>query len=158
FAALAFKIATDPFVGRLCFTRVYSGALDSGSYVLNTRTGKKERISRIFQMHANKQKQVDTLGAGDIAALVGFKDIKTGDTLCEGKNRIVLESMDLPEPVIVLAFETKTRADLDRLGVGMAKLDEEDPTFQVHSEEQSGQTVISGMGVLHLAVRIDRLR
>ncbi len=158
FAALAFKIATDPFVGRLCFTRVYSGLLNSGSYVLNTRTGKKERISRIFQMHANKQKQVDSLGAGDIGALVGFKDIKTGDTLCAEKHPIVLESMDFPDPVIGLAIEPKTQADLDRLGVGLAKLAEEDPTFQVHTDEDSGQTVISGMGELHLDVLIDRLR
>ncbi|NEN23446.1 elongation factor G [Cryomorpha ignava] len=158
FAALAFKIATDPFVGRLCFTRVYSGTLDSGSYVLNTRTGRKERISRIFQMHANKQKQVDSLGAGDIGALVGFKDIKTGDTLCDEKHPIVLESMDFPEPVIGLAIEPKTQADLDRLGVGLAKLAEEDPTFKVHTDEDSGQTVISGMGELHLDILIDRLR
>ena len=158
FAGLAFKIATDPFVGRLCFTRVYSGLLPSGTYVLNTRTGKKERISRIFQMHANKQNQVDTLGAGDIGALVGFKDIKTGDTLCAEKHPIVLESMDFPDPVIGLAIEPKTQADLDRLGVGLAKLAEEDPTFQVHTDEDSGQTVISGMGELHLDVLIDRLR
>ena len=157
-AGLAFKIATDPFVGRLCFTRVYSGVLDSGSYVLNTRTGKKERISRIFQMHANKQKQVDSLGAGDIGALVGFKDIKTGDTLCDEKHPIVLESMDFPDPVIGLAIEPKTQADLDRLGVGLNKLAEEDPTFQVHTDEDSGQTVISGMGELHLDIIVDRLR
>ncbi len=157
FAALAFKIATDPFVGRLCFTRVYSGNLDSGSYVLNTRTGKKERISRIFQMHANKQNQVDSLAAGDIGALVGFKDIKTGDTLCNEKHPIVLESMDFPEPVIGLAIEPKTQADLDRLGVGLQKLAEEDPTFQVHTDPDSGQTVISGMGELHLDILIDRL-
>ena len=158
FAALAFKIATDPFVGRLCFTRVYSGKLDSGTYVLNTRTGKKERISRIFQMHANKQNQVESLGAGDIGALVGFKDIKTGDTLCAEKSPIVLESMDFPDPVIGLAIEPKTQADLDRLGVGLSKLAEEDPTFQVHTDPDSGQTVISGMGELHLDVLIDRLR
>lgn len=158
FAALAFKIATDPFVGRLCFTRVYSGKLDSGSYVLNTRTDKKERISRIFQMHANKQNQIESLGAGDIGALVGFKDIKTGDTLCAEKFPIVLESMDFPDPVIGLAIEPKTQADLDRLGVGLSKLAEEDPTFQVHTDPDSGQTVISGMGELHLDVLIDRLR
>lgn len=157
-AALAFKIATDPFVGRLCFTRVYSGVLDSGSYVLNARTGKRERISRIFQMHANKQNQIDHLGAGDIGALVGFKDIKTGDTLCDEKHPIVLESMNFPDPVIGLAIEPKTQADLDRLGVGLSKLSEEDPTFQVHTDPDSGQTVISGMGELHLDVIVDRLR
>lgn len=158
FAALAFKIATDPFVGRLCFTRVYSGNLDSGSYVLNTRTGRKERISRIFQMHANKQNQVESLAAGDIGALVGFKDIKTGDTLCNEKHPIVLESMDFPEPVIGLAIEPKTQADLDRLSIGLQKLAEEDPTFKVHTDPDSGQTVISGMGELHLDILIDRLR
>lgn len=158
FAGLAFKIATDPFVGRLCFTRAYSGTLESGSYVLNTRTGKKERISRIFQMHANKQNQIDTLGAGDIGALVGFKDIKTGDTLCNEKYPIVLESMDFPEPVIGLAVEPKTQADVDKLGMALAKLAEEDPTFQVHTDEDSGQTVISGMGELHLDIICDRLK
>ncbi|MCA1761546.1 MAG: elongation factor G, partial [Flavobacteriales bacterium] len=158
FAGLAFKIATDPFVGRLCFTRVYSGTLESGSYVLNARTGKKERISRIFQMHSNKQNQVDVLGAGDIGALVGFKDIKTGDTLCNEKHPIVLESMDFPEPVIGLAIEPKTQADLDKLGVALGKLMEEDPTFQVKSDEETGQTVISGMGELHLDIICDRLR
>jgi len=158
FAALAFKIATDPFVGRLCFTRAYSGTLESGSYVLNTRTGKKERISRIFQMHSNKQNQIDTLGAGDIGALVGFKDIKTGDTLCNEKHPIVLESMDFPDPVIGLAIEPKTQADLDKLGVALGKLAEEDPTFQVKTDEDTGQTVISGMGELHLDIICDRLR
>ncbi|MAX80823.1 MAG: elongation factor G [Crocinitomicaceae bacterium] len=158
FAALAFKIATDPFVGRLCFTRAYSGQLDSGSYVLNTRTGKKERISRIYQMHANKQQQIDGLGCGDIAALVGFKDIKTGDTLCDEKSPIVLESMDFPDPVIGVAIEPKTQADVDKLGMALAKLAEEDPTFQVHTDEDSGQTVISGMGELHLDIIIDRLK
>ena len=158
FAGLAFKIATDPFVGRLCFTRAYSGVLESGSYVLNTRTGKKERISRIFQMHANKQNQIDSLGAGDIGALVGFKDIKTGDTLCDEKHPIVLESMDFPDPVIGLAIEPKTQADVDKLGVGLSKLAEEDPTFQVHTDEETGQTVISGMGELHLDIIVDRLR
>ncbi|HKK39721.1 MAG TPA: elongation factor G, partial [Cryomorphaceae bacterium] len=146
FSALAFKIATDPFVGRLCFTRAYSGTLPSGSYVLNTRTGKKERISRIFQMHSNKQNQIDTLGAGDIGALVGFKDIKTGDTLCNEKHPIVLESMDFPDPVIGLAIEPKTQSDVDKLGVALGKLTEEDPTFTVKTDEDSGQTVISGMG------------
>ena len=158
FAALAFKIATDPFVGRLCFTRAYSGKLDSGSYVLNTRTGKRERISRIYQMHANKQQQIDSLNCGDIAALVGFKDIKTGDTLCDEKNPIVLESMDFPDPVIGVAVEPKTQSDMDKLGMALAKLAEEDPTFQVKTDEDSGQTVISGMGELHLDIIIDRLK
>jgi elongation factor G len=158
FAALAFKIATDPFVGRLCFTRAYSGVLDSGSYVLNTRTGKKERISRIFQMHANKQNQIDSLGAGDIGALVGFKDIKTGDTLCAEGSPIVLESMDFPEPVIGLAIEPKTKADVDKLGLALGKLVEEDPTFQVKTDEETGQTIISGMGELHLDIIMDRLK
>ncbi len=158
FSALAFKIATDPFVGRLCFTRAYSGLLEAGSYVLNTRTGKKERISRVFQMHAKEQKQVPSLGAGDIGALVGFKDIKTGDTLCNEKHPIVLESMDFPDPVIGLAIEPKTQSDVDRLGMGLAKLAEEDPTFQVRTDEDSGQTVISGMGELHLDIIVDRLR
>jgi len=158
FSALAFKIATDPFVGRLCFTRAYSGMLPSGSYVLNTRTRKKERISRIFQMHSNKQNQIDSLGAGDIGALVGFKDIKTGDTLCAEKSPIVLESMDFPDPVIGLAIEPKTQSDVDKLGVALGKLTEEDPTFQVKTDEDSGQTVISGMGELHLDIIMDRLR
>jgi len=158
FAGLAFKIATDPFVGRLCFTRAYSGRLESGSYVLNARTGKKERISRIFQMHANKQNQIDCLDAGDIGALVGFKDIKTGDTLCDEKKPIVLESMDFPEPVIGLAIEPKTQADVDKLGIALGKLSEEDPTFIVKTDEDTGQTVISGMGELHLDIICDRLR
>ncbi len=158
FAALAFKIATDPFVGRLCFTRAYSGSLESGSYVLNARTGKKERISRIFQMHANKQNQIDSLDAGDIGAVVGFKDIKTGDTLCDEKHPIVLESMNFPEPVIGLAIEPKTQADVDRLGIGLGKLAEEDPTFRVHTDHETGQTIIQGMGELHLEIIVDRLR
>jgi elongation factor G len=158
FCGLAFKIATDPFVGRLCFTRAYSGILESGSYVLNTRTGKKERISRIFQMHANKQNQIDSLGAGDIGALVGFKDIKTGDTLCDENKPIVLESMNFPEPVIGLAIEPKTQADLDRMGMALSKLAEEDPTFQVRTDEETGQTIISGMGELHLEIIVDRMR
>ncbi len=158
FAALAFKIATDPYVGRLCFTRAYSGVLPSGSYVLNTRTGKKERISRIYQMHANKQNQINELPAGDIAALVGFKDIKTGDTLCAEKAPIVLESMNFPDPVIGVAIEPKTQADVDKLGTALAKLAEEDPTFQVRTDEESGQTVISGMGELHLDIILDRLK
>ncbi len=158
FAALAFKIATDPFVGRLCFTRAYSGKLPAGSYVLNTRTNQKERISRIFQMHANKQNQIDELGAGDIGALVGFKDIRTGDTLCAENAPIVLESMNFPEPVIGVAIEPKTQADQDRLGIGLNKLAEEDPTFRVNTDEETGQTVISGMGELHLEIIIDRLK
>ncbi|NRA94072.1 MAG: elongation factor G, partial [Psychroserpens sp.] len=158
FAALAFKIATDPFVGRLCFTRAYSGSLQAGSYVLNTRTGKKERISRIFQMHANKQNQIPELGCGDIAALIGFKDIKTGDTLCDLKHPIVLESMDFPEPVISIAIEPKTQADVDKLGMGLNKLSEEDPTLTIHTDEDSGQTVLSGMGELHLEIILDRLK
>lgn len=158
FSALAFKIATDPFVGRLCFIRVYSGNLDAGSYVYNTRSDNKERISRIFQMHANKQNAIPNVSAGDIAAVVGFKDIKTGDTLCEEKSPIVLESMNFPEPVIGLAIEPKTQADVDKLGIALGKLAEEDPTFQVKSDEETGQTVISGMGELHLDVLIDRLK
>ena len=158
FAALAFKIATDPFVGRLCFTRAYSGVLEAGSYILNTRTGKKERISRIFQMHANKQNQIERLQAGDIAALVGFKDIKTGDTLCNEAHPIVLESMDFPDPVIGIAIEPKTQADVDKLGMALAKLSEEDPTLTIHTDEESGQTVLSGMGELHLDIILDRLK
>ena len=158
FAALAFKIATDPFVGRLCFIRVYSGNLEAGSYVYNARSENKERISRIFQMHANKQNPIPNVGAGDIAAVVGFKDIKTGDTLCDEKNPIILESMDFPDPVIGLAIEPKTQADVDKLGMALSKLAEEDPTFQVKSDEDTGQTVISGMGELHLDVLIDRLK
>lgn len=158
FAALAFKIATDPFVGRLAFARVYSGMLNAGSYIYNTRSGNKERISRIFQMHANKQNPVEQLGAGDIGAVVGFKDIKTGDTLCDEKNPIVLESMKFPEPVIGLAIEPKTQADVDKLGMSLAKLAEEDPTFRVKTDEETGQTVISGMGELHLEIILDRLK
>ncbi|MBB2953436.1 elongation factor G [Sphingobacterium sp. JUb56] len=158
FAALGFKIATDPFVGRLCFIRAYSGKLDAGSYVLNTRSGNKERISRIFQMHANKQNPIPFIEAGDIGAVVGFKDIKTGDTLCDEKHPIVLESMNFPEPVIGLAIEPKTQADIDRLGIGLGKLAEEDPTFVVKTDEETGQTVISGMGELHLEILIDRLK
>ncbi len=158
FAALAFKIATDPFVGRLAFFRAYSGRLDAGSYVFNARTQKKERISRIFQMHANKQNSIPFIEAGDIGAAVGFKDIKTGDTLCDEKHQIVLESMKFPEPVIGLAIEPKTQADMDKLGVALGKLAEEDPTFQVHTDQDSGQTVISGMGELHLEIIIDRLK
>ena len=158
FAALAFKIATDPFVGRLAFFRAYSGRLDAGSYVLNNRSGKKERISRIYQMHANKQNAIDFIEAGDIGAAVGFKSIKTGDTLTDEKHPLVLESMDFPDPVIGIAIEPKTKADVDKLGVGLAKLAEEDPTFTVRSDEASGQTIISGMGELHLDVLVDRLK
>ena len=158
FAALAFKIATDPFVGRLAFFRAYSGHLDAGSYVLNTRSGNKERISRIYQMHANKQNPIEYIEAGDIGAAVGFKDIKTGDTLCDEKHPIVLESMDFPDPVIGIAIEPKTKADMDKMGTALAKLSEEDPTFTVKTDKASGQTVISGMGELHLDVLIDRMR
>ena len=158
FSALAFKIATDPFVGRLAFFRAYSGRLDAGSYVLNNRSGKKERISRIYQMHANKQNAIDYIEAGDIGAAVGFKSIKTGDTLSAEKHPIILESMDFPDPVIGIAVEPKTKADVDRLGIGLAKLAEEDPTFTVRSDEASGQTIISGMGELHLDVIVDRLK
>ncbi len=158
FAALAFKIATDPFVGRLAFFRAYSGRLDAGSYVLNNRSGKKERISRIYQMHANKQNAIDYIEAGDIGAAVGFKSIKTGDTLSDEKNPIVLESMDFPDPVIGIAVEPKTKADVEKLGMALSKLAEEDPTFQVKTDETSGQTIISGMGELHLDIIVDRLK
>lgn len=158
FCALAFKIATDPFVGRLAYFRVYSGRLEAGSYTYNSRSGNKERISRLFQMHANKQNPIDFVEAGDIAAAVGFKDIKTGDTLCDEKYPIVLESMKFPEPVIGLAIEPKTQADIDKLSIALSKLAEEDPTFRVHTDEESGQTVISGMGELHLDIIIDRLK
>jgi len=158
FAALAFKIATDPFVGRLAFFRVYSGRLDAGSYVLNNRTGNKERISRIYQMHSNKQNAIEFIEAGDIGAAVGFKDIKTGDTLSDEKHPIVLESMNFPDPVIGIAVEPKTKADIDKLGMALSKLSEEDPTFQVKTDQASGQTIISGMGELHLDIIVDRLR
>ncbi len=158
FSALAFKIATDPYVGRLAFMRAYSGKLDAGSYVLNTRSGNKERISRIFQMHANKQNSIESLGAGDIGAAVGFKDIKTGDTLCDEKHPIVLESMVFPDPVIGLAIEPKTQADSDKLGTALSKLAEEDPTFKVQTDQDTGQTIISGMGELHLEIIVDRLK
>ena len=158
FAALAFKIATDPFVGRLAFFRTYSGHLDAGSYVLNNRTGNKERISRIYQMHANKQNAISYIEAGDIGAAVGFKDIKTGDTLTAEKYPIILESMNFPDPVIGVAVEPKTKVDVDKLSMALSKLAEEDPTFQVRTDEASGQTIISGMGELHLDVLIDRLR
>ena len=158
FSALAFKIATDPFVGRLAFFRAYSGRLDAGSYILNNRSGNKERISRIYQMHSNKQNSIDFIEAGDIGAAVGFKDIKTGDTLSAEKSPIILESMDFPDPVIGIAVEPKTKADVDKLGMSLAKLAEEDPTFQVKTDESSGQTIISGMGELHLDIIVDRLR
>ena len=158
FSALAFKIATDPFVGRLAFFRAYSGRLDAGSYVLNNRTGNKERISRIYQMHSNKQNAIEFIEAGDIAAAVGFKDIKTGDTLSSEKSPIILESMDFPDPVIGIAVEPKTKADVDKLGMALGKLAEEDPTFQVKTDESSGQTIISGMGELHLDIIVDRLK
>ncbi len=158
FAALAFKIATDPFVGRLAFFRAYSGRLNAGSYILNNRSGKKERISRIYQMHSNKQNAIDFIEAGDIGAAVGFKDIKTGDTMSDEKHPIVLESMDFPDPVIGIAVEPKSKADVDKLGMSLAKLAEEDPTFQVKTDEASGQTIISGMGELHLDIIVDRLR
>jgi elongation factor G len=158
FSALAFKIMTDPFVGRLAFFRAYSGRLDSGSYVLNTRTGKKERISRIMQMHANKQNPVDFIEAGDIGAAVGFKDIKTGDTLCHEDHPIVLESMTFPEPVISISIEPKTQADVDKMGMAIAKLVEEDPTLRVKTDEETGQTILSGMGELHLEIIIDRMK
>jgi len=158
FAALAFKIATDPFVGRICFFRVYSGTLKAGSYILNASTGKKERISRIMQMHSNKQEPLDEIGVGDIGAAVGFKTIRTGDTLTDMSNPIVLESMKFPEPVINVAVEPKTQKDLDKMGLALQKLAEEDPTFRVRSDEDSGQTIISGMGELHLDILIDRLK
>jgi elongation factor G len=158
FSALAFKIATDPYVGRLCFIRAYSGGLDSGSYVLNNRSGNKERISRIFQMHANKQNAIERLGAGDIGAVVGFKDIKTGDTLSDEKHPIILEAMDFPEPVIGYAIEPKKTADADNFSKAITKLIEEDPTLQVESNEETGQTIIKGMGELHLEIIIDRMR
>jgi len=158
FCGLAFKIATDPFVGRLCFVRAYSGVLESGSYIFNTRSDNKERISRIFQMHANKQNQIERLAAGDIGAVVGFKDIKTGDTLCAENSKIILESMVFPEPVIGYAIEAKKQADVDKLSNGIAKLIEEDPTLRVHTDQETGQTILRGMGELHLEIIIDRLK
>ncbi|MFN4026659.1 MULTISPECIES: elongation factor G [Flavobacterium] len=158
FAALAFKIATDPYVGRLAFFRAYSGRLDAGSYILNTRSGQKERISRIYQMHANKQNPIEYIEAGDIGAAVGFKDIKTGDTMCDEKHPIILESMKFPDPVIGIAIEPKTKADVDKMGMALAKLAEEDPTFTVRTDEASGQTIISGMGELHLDILVDRMK
>ncbi len=157
-SALAFKIATDPYVGRLVFFRVYSGKVEAGSYVYNTRSGKKERVSRLFQMNSNKQVPMEVIDAGDIGAGVGFKDIRTGDTLCDEAHPIVLESITFPDPVIGIAVEPKSQADVDKLGIGLAKLAEEDPTFTVHTDEQSGQTVISGMGELHLDIILDRLK
>ena len=157
-SALVFKIATNPFVGRLIYVRVYSGKLESGSYIFDTRSGRKERISRMFQMHSNKQNPVEVLPAGDIGALIGLKDVRTGDTLCDEDAPIVLESMEFPDPVISIAVEPKTQKDLDKLANGLAKLAEEDPTFTVKTDEQSGQTIISGMGELHLEIIIDRLK
>ncbi len=158
FCGLVFKIATDPFVGRLAYMRAYSGRLDSGSYVLNTRSGKKERVARLYQMHSNKQNPIDFVEAGDICAVVGFKDLRTGDTVCEESHPIVLESMVFPDPVIGLAVEPKTQGDLDKLGIALGKLAEEDPTFTVKSDTETGQTVISGMGELHLEILVDRLK
>ena len=158
FSALAFKIATDPFVGRLCFFRVYSGKLNAGSYVFNNRNEKKERISRLMQMHSNKQNPIDVVEAGDICAGVGFKDIKTGDTLSDEKSKIILESMSFPDPVIGYAIEPKQQADIDRLGMAISKLVEEDPTLKVNTDEETGQTILRGMGELHLEIIIDRLR
>ena len=158
FCALVFKIATDPFVGRLAFMRVYSGRVDSGTYVYNVRTGKKERIARLYQMHSNHQNPIDFVEAGDICAAVGFKDLRTGDTICNENHPIVLESMVFPDPVIGIAIEPKTQADLDKLGVALGKLAEEDPTFTVKADHETGQTVISGMGELHLDIIVDRLR
>src|SRR5678815_5005389 len=158
FAALAFKIMTDPFVGRLAFFRVYSGHLDAGSYVLNVRSGKKERISRIMKMFANKQNPIDFIEAGDIAAAVGFKEIKTGDTLCQEGHPITLENMFIPEPVIAIAVEPKTQADVDKMGMAIAKLVEEDPTLRVKTDEETGQTILSGMGELHLEIIVDRMK
>jgi elongation factor G len=158
FVGLAFKIATDPFVGRLCFVRAYSGVLESGSYIQNTRSGQKERISRVFQMHANKQNQIERLQAGDIGAVVGFKDIKTGDTLCDEKRPVILESMIFPEPVIGYAIEPKKQADADKLGMAISKLVEEDPTLRVNTDQETGQTILRGMGELHLEIIIDRLK
>ena len=158
FCGLVFKIATDPFVGRLAYVRAYSGTLDSGTYVLNTRTGKKERVARLYQMHSNHQNPIEALEAGDIGAAVGFKDLRTGDTICDERHPISLESMEFPDPVIGIAVEPKTQGDLDKLGVALAKLSEEDPTFTVKSDNETGQTVISGMGELHLDIIVDRLR
>jgi elongation factor G len=158
FVGLAFKIATDPFVGRLCFVRAYSGVLESGSYIQNTRSGQKERISRVFQMHANKQNQIERLTAGDIGAIVGFKDIKTGDTLCDEKRPVILESMVFPEPVIGYAIEPKKQVDADKLGMAISKLVEEDPTLRVNTDQETGQTILRGMGELHLEIIIDRLK
>ena len=158
FCALVFKIATDPFVGRLAYLRVYSGHLDAGSYVLNSRTGKKDRVSRLFQMHSNHQNPIEFVEAGDICAAVGFKDLRTGDTVCDESHKLALESMEFPEPVISIAIEPKTQQDLDKLGVALGKLSEEDPTFTVHSDTETAQTIISGMGELHLDIIVDRLR
>lgn len=158
FAGLVFKIATDPFVGRLAYVRAYSGHLDAGTYVLNTRTGKKERVARLYQMHSNHQNPIDFVEAGDICAAVGFKDLRTGDTICAEDHPVTLEAMEFPDPVIGIAVEPKTSKDLEKLGVALGKLAEEDPTFTVKSDHETGQTVISGMGELHLDIIVDRLR
>ena len=158
FSALAFKIMTDPYVGKLTFFRVYSGTLQSGSYVFNSTKGKRERVGRILQMHANSRQEISEVYAGDIAAAVGLKDTTTGDTLCDEKNPVILESMEFPEPVISVAIEPKTKADQDKMGIALAKLTEEDPTFRAHTDEETGQTIIAGMGELHLDIIVDRMR
>ncbi|MGV2720000.1 UNVERIFIED_CONTAM: EF-Tu/IF-2/RF-3 family GTPase, partial [Klebsiella pneumoniae] len=158
FSALAFKIMTDPYVGRLTFFRVYSGVLNSGSYVLNSTKGKRERVGRILQMHANHREEIQTVYSGDIAAAVGLKDTTTGDTLCDEKAPVILESMEFPEPVISVAIEPKSKADQDKMGIGLSKLAEEDPTFRTRTDEETGQTIISGMGELHLEIIVDRLK
>ena len=158
FSALAFKIMTDPFVGKLAFFRVYSGTLGSGSYVLNSTKGKRERIGRIVQMHANHRAEIEMVYAGDIAAAVGLKDTTTGDTLCDEKNVVILESMEFPDPVISVAIEPKTKADQDKMGIALGKLTEEDPTFRTHTDQETGQTIIQGMGELHLEIIVDRLQ
>jgi len=158
FSALAFKVMTDPFVGKLTFFRVYSGVLESGSYVQNSSKGKRERVGRILQMHANSREEISKVFAGDIAAAVGLKDTTTGDTLCEEKNLVILESMEFPEPVISLSVEPKSKADQDKMGQALQKLQEEDPTFRAHTDQETGQTIISGMGELHLDILVDRMR
>ncbi|MGQ0439081.1 EF-Tu/IF-2/RF-3 family GTPase, partial [Bacillus sp. B-TM1] len=158
FAALAFKIMTDPYVGKLTFFRVYSGVLNSGSYVKNSTKGKRERVGRILQMHANSREEISTVYAGDIAAAVGLKDTTTGDTLCDEKSLVILESMEFPEPVISVAIEPKSKADQDKMGTALSKLSEEDPTFRAHTDQETGQTIIAGMGELHLDIIVDRMR
>ncbi|WP_426914044.1 elongation factor G, partial [Ralstonia pseudosolanacearum] len=158
FSALAFKIMTDPYVGKLTFFRVYSGVLNSGSYVKNSTKGKRERVGRILQMHANSREEISTVYAGDIAAAVGLKDTTTGDTLCDEKSLVILESMEFPEPVISVAIEPKSKADQDKMGTALSKLSEEDPTFRAHTDQETGQTIIAGMGELHLDIIVDRMR